>query len=422
MKLVEKSKIETIELPKPIGGINNIAKETDIPKGFLRSALNVDIDKEGNVSRRRGYTKIYSGINCHSIYNGFFAEGSLIKYIDADEVVTTLFGFSSNDPVSYCTLNDNVILTNGTVIARITADHTAEYLAPANPVFQPAAEMDIGTLSGGAYQYALCSMSEFGTLSGTGKAKVIELSHGAGIKFTNLAVSEEEKVLFISEPNGTVLYLRVILPADTTEYVLGNLGDKGMALDTQFLDALPAGHIVRTYRGKVYVAQGNVVWYSQAHRYGLCKTSEDFFQFPSRVTIMETVENGIFIVADKTYFLSGRTAEDINLVKVSKETGIEGTSTRVAGKQFGLDLEQDVAYWVSNKGMILGFPDGKVKNITDKNIAIDINIVKGSSMYREIDGKKQILTALNGGGDQSTFTSTDTLTSTIIRNGVEITE
>ena len=38
-------------------------------------------------------------------------------------------------------------------------------------------------------------------------------------------------------------------------------------------------------------------------------------------------------------------------------------------------------------------------------------------MYREVDGKKQILAALNGGGESSTFTSTDTVTSTIIRNG-----
>lgn len=57
---------ETIDLGKFPLGKNNIAKETSLPEGSLRDAINVDIDNSGKPRLREGYKLLYSGINTGS--------------------------------------------------------------------------------------------------------------------------------------------------------------------------------------------------------------------------------------------------------------------------------------------------------------------------------------------------------------------
>lgn len=415
--------MKTTKLPKFIGGIDNISKETDIPKGFVREALNVDFDKNGNVSTKEGYTLIYPG-NCHSLFEGFFCEGASLKYIDTNNDVTIITGLvAENNYLSYCRLNDDLVFTDGIGIGHVLPDNTVELLAPPSPNDQPDAEQTAGILEGGEYQYALCNVSENGTISGTGIAKKIAVSHGSGIIFSGMETGNYLKALFISNVNGTEMYFRGFVPLNDAEYTLSNLDYKGYALDTQFMTQLPAGQIIRYFKGKLFVADNNILWFSQPLRYGLCKEADDYFQFPGRITVVEPVEDGIFVIADKTYFLKGTNSDEFSLDDyVNSDGAIEGSSLQVTGDDFGIESERTIAFWVSTSGLVLGLPGGSIKNLTSKHVAIGKNIVKGSSLYREVNGKKQILTSLNGGGETDTFTSTDTITSTIIRNGVEITE
>ena len=80
---------ETIDLGKFPLGMNNVSPDTDLPEGSLVSAINVDIDKEGNVFSRNGYEQIYSG-EVHSLYKRYFVEGSELKLLNPDNTATAV--------------------------------------------------------------------------------------------------------------------------------------------------------------------------------------------------------------------------------------------------------------------------------------------------------------------------------------------
>ncbi|HFB07033.1 MAG TPA: hypothetical protein ENJ92_01170, partial [Chloroflexi bacterium] len=75
---------DTIPLGKFPAGKNDVAKETALPEGALREALNVDIDDAGNIRLREGFEKVYSGTNVRSLHKRYFAEGDKLKYLNAD--------------------------------------------------------------------------------------------------------------------------------------------------------------------------------------------------------------------------------------------------------------------------------------------------------------------------------------------------
>ena len=62
------------KLRKPVLGIDQLSDETnlltDVQKRItsLREATNVDIDSEGNVGRRKGYSLKIAGSGYHSMY------------------------------------------------------------------------------------------------------------------------------------------------------------------------------------------------------------------------------------------------------------------------------------------------------------------------------------------------------------------
>ena len=104
---------------------------------------------------------------------------------------------------------------------------------------------------------------------------------------------------------------------------------------------------------------------------------------------------------------------------MSNDIGIEGTGIQVESKHFGAEMSSMLPYWWTEKGAVLGFPDGKLKNITEDVLAVD-SAVEGSSMYREIDGIRQVVTSLKQAGDTNGFGATDFATATVIRNGITI--
>ena len=81
---------EPINLGKFSAGINNVAPDTNLPESSLRSAINVNLDKEGNVISRKGYTRLYSGEDIHSVFDNYFVESSELKQLDLITNIPTI--------------------------------------------------------------------------------------------------------------------------------------------------------------------------------------------------------------------------------------------------------------------------------------------------------------------------------------------
>ena len=318
---------KTISLEAFIKGINNVAKETNLPEGFLREALNVDIDKEGVIRRRSGYTQVYSGTNCHSLYKNYFVEAGELKKLNDDYSASVMVsGLDPNRYLSYDDVNDKIIYTNG----RINGFVDGNTLSVPNPLSQPNLSETTGLLTAGTYSIAICHINfSTGEISGTGKSKQITVGDNSGILLTNIPNNSYGTAIFMSNANGEELFFTASISPGNTSYTVVSTGNSRRVLDTQHMTALPAGQLIQYHDGRLYVADDTTLWFSQPMRLGLCKLQENFFQFKSRITVLLAVENGLFVVADKAYFLTGGVVKDMTLKEVHRSTGIPGTGIKL---------------------------------------------------------------------------------------------
>lgn len=148
---------------------------------------------------------------------------------------------------------------------------------------------------------------------------------------------------------------------------------------------MPPCRIIKQHHGRLYGAADNVVWYTEPYAYGSVRKASNFIQFTGDVTVMEPVDGGIWVVADKTYFLRG--AGPGFSVETPLEYGaVFGTSARTSGGE---------AVWYSDKGMVIGGKDGQARNVQEANIAADLG-ERGAALMREENGVRHyVATVVN---------------------------
>jgi hypothetical protein len=233
--------------------------------------------------------------------------------------------------------------------------------------------------------------------------------------------------IYLTAPNGTVLHRRAQVPVVGTAEVnfLSNPDKYGNVLETQFMEQMPAGQIVRYFKGRMWVATGNMLVFSPALRYGLYDPRHTYFQFPSDITVVQPVQDGVYVVSDQTYFLSGSDPMQMDQRVVYSDGGVAGTGinvppTMIKEDQFD-NLPDYLAFWYSTNGAVLGLPGGQVQTITEDKMDIP-EFGRGATLLRNQDGLRQLVTSLSTRGSASGFGASDVATAEIRRNGVLISD
>jgi hypothetical protein len=405
-------------------GINNVAKDTTVPETALRDALNVDLDNAGKPRRRVGRTKVYSGSGVHSVHESVaglvFMEGSVLNSLLPSNTASAIGDLSSGDRVSYAELNDTTYLTNGFEVWNLSSEATLKLNGVANPDGQPLPSFTAGAgaLEPGLYLFAVTFVDSSGEESGASLAIDVTISQRGSITLNAIPQNSEAAYVRIygTETGGSVLREFAEIPMGVTSFTITRTV-QGRLLETQFMRRLPAGQIIREFKGRLLIARGDTLWYSEALRYGLCSPANGFIQFPERITVMQPVTDGIFVVADKTYFLSGTDPKDMRQVVVSNYRGIDGTGITVNGSIFDPEIVGDVAYWYSRAGAMLGLAGGVVRPLMENSVALPL-YEEGVTAVREENGIRQAVTALRGSGTAAKFAFGDEISVTVKRNGI----
>jgi len=425
-------------------GQNTVAPETALPEGSLRRALNVDLDDGGKVYRRPGRTLTLAATAPHSLWS----DGEAVYYVSGTELLrgvslssppTVIATVSADLPVSFCKVNEVPYWSNGVESGRILSGVSEPWSVP-TPPWQPAATaVSTGGMPAGRYQVAI-TFARRGEEGGAIQPTILSVPAGGGIDLSAIPQNPaaDSVRVYLSTPDGDQLYFHSYIPAATTTASLVHK-NLGKPLATLFLDEMPAGRIVRHKHGRLWVANSNILACSEALRYGLTNPGKHFFLFPADITVLEPVDDGAYVVADKTYFLGGTSPEAMTQRVVLDATGVFGTGMTLAAHRTGLQATGELAYWVGSIGPVLGLPGGQVMGLT-KDRAYDVLAESGASLYRERAGRygaiRQVVSALRqpviGVGDELGYKLMrndvtvqsigvgDDVESEIIRNGVTV--
>ncbi len=164
--------------------------------------------------------------------------------------------------------------------------------------------------------------------------------------------------------------------------------DAHLAADSEYM-AVPAGSIVREFNGRMYVAVGKVVWFTDPFTPGSVQKQRNFIQFQADVTIMEPVTGGIWFAADQTYFYAGGGPDDFVVRPQLNYGAVPGTSLKVP--------QSNDVMWYSERGAVMATQDGQIKNVQEANIAAESGTV-GATLIREENGIKQFIASVRNQG------------------------
>jgi hypothetical protein len=135
--------------------------------------------------------------------------------------------------------------------------------------------------------------------------------------------------------------------------------------------APPTGHHLEVFAGRMLIAQDNVLWWSEPFNFGLYDLSGSFVQFHTKITMVKSVDTGIFLSTENsTYFLSGTDPKQWALRKVTNYPAIEWTvaTDYFSAADLGFETIGMLPVWASKEGAIMGTPDGMVINLNKKKV------------------------------------------------------
>lgn len=397
-------------------GINNVEAEDALPKGSLREATNVDITTPGTVRRRPGYNLIYSGNDIHSLWNNYFVESGTLKFLGTDNLATDIVSGLTAKPLSYCKMNGEVYFSNEDANGKVGGPWGIEELAH-TPTVLPG----MGILVAGLYLVSFCYIDPVtGEQGGATNPITVDVSENGGLEISNIpqAQGAYDCIVWISSPNGEELFYVQTVQKGFNAVSISQTSTAGRVLDTLFMKVPPTGQLIRGFKGRIYIAQGSTLWYTEAQRYGLYKPAENFFNFDSRIKILQETEGGIFVVTETTtHFLLGDNPKTATRSIAGNMSGVEGTGITTDAKNFNVEFNGKVAYWMSSKGPIMGFPNGQLKYISEDRFTVP-EANTGCTGYREINGIRQMISNLFDQEPENGFGASDKAVAKVYRNGV----
>ena len=418
-------------------GINNVDPperlKNDSEGSELRAAVNVDIDKTGRVSRRDGYVKRYAGTNTHSLWsNGrvtLFVEDGTLKSLDTETWQATAIrtGMTRFGKVAYQDVFGDVYYTDGNQTGVYTREGVDTVMGIPTPPTKPVLVPGSGILPAGWYGVVFTAVDGAGRESGPTFAEFVELPNEGSIEVSGLptVVAGASGInIYMTKPGGDVFYKHTSvnfagMPASVT---LSSL-PTGHILRTKDLQPMPAGHMLMFHQQRLYVAADYVVYFSEPYNYGLTNIVKNFIQMPSRITMMQPVEDGFFISSEDegVYIVNGRDPEQFSMRKVSDYHAVEGTGVEVPRETFQEGSGGRVCMWVSKDGIYAGMQGGSVKNLTQGKYAVRHG-EEGIAVFRNKDGINQVLNVVKANDDPAAGVYTlDVAVAEIVRNGVVIT-
>ncbi|MBF0339452.1 MAG: hypothetical protein HQL95_00635 [Magnetococcales bacterium] len=389
--------------------------------GELVRAVNVDIHNDGMLSQRGGTTRVFSG-RCRSVFGSsqglLFAEEENLYLMNADHNAKVMRAdLDPSLPLTYAEVAGEVLYSN-TVITGSIRQGQSEPWGPPTPDAPMLSMTPSGRIPPGRYRAVVTFFDAAGRESGASESSnVVEFKEVRnGLSVRPPAMSDGVYGVGVYLSSGTNFF-RVGLSTSCGE-VRVDVFNQADHLKSQFFETAPPGHIIRFYRGRVYVATDNLVFYSEPAPNFHHFSDENVFQFDGKVLLMEPVADGIYVADHDTFFLSGTDPEEMTINKVGQARVVPGSSVVIDAKHLGVEkIQGPVAAWFTEKdGLIVGLSNmnGDLLQLTSGRFAIPDGLEGMGMAFRQYRGINQLVTAFRTGLEDQRMGASDKVSSEVI--------
>lgn len=369
-------------------GSNNIAKPERLPEGAVVDAVNMDFTVGGKAELRTGFELVRNDSDIRAV----FSLGDAIALVSGDELIRISdFGDKrlaaiAQGPVAAVLHNNELFLNTMADSLRIGSE--VEPWAVREPNFY--LELTTGNFPSGIYKVAVTAVD--GGIESGCMPMIITLGEGQGIRVN----TDDQRAcrIYCSVANGATLYYQGIAyqtnllatPVDDTERLV-----------TDSLYSLPFCSHLESHQSIIVGAQDRFVFYTRPMMPHLHNPEEDYLQFSSEVTAVVSVGSGLYVCADKTYFITGLGGPEMTQRAVLDFGAIAGTTVK---------LPDGTAAWFCKYGQVITRQDGSAELINRASY-VPNTAEAGASGFLEHNGNQMIITTMRGEPTGSGLCSTD---------------
>lgn len=396
---------DTVSLGPWPKGMNNRQLAYSIPPEQVADAVNGQFDLMGRFRRRAGYAKITPALGAHSgfscDYGTFIVQNGTLSRWESDNTLTALVP-GIRGPVAYLAYNGQVFWTDGTQTGRIV-NGVAKRWGIVPPDFAPTAIVVAGSSSpiGQINLYATFLRAD-GVESGASQLIEVQAGLGDTVALSGLPVSDDPDVqsLCIYAGRGEVYYSEVVVPVGTLSASVTLRGAGIIAQPSVGLPP-PPGLQLAMFRGRIFIAQGSVLWYTDLYDVEKYSPDGNYIPFPDEIDLIAAVDGkprlrapvtGIYVAAgNATIFLRGETVEEFLYAVVLHYGAVRHTLVPIPNTNNFM--------WMTPRGALMTTDDGELQNLQEASIAMsDVAGPDGAAYIREAGGNRYFIAAVSVSG------------------------
>lgn len=369
----------------PFHGENNrlplhalAVSERGQPAGsFLSSSKNILIGDTGRIEARDGFTRGLATTTGRSLFSGagkmLYADGTALKKVTFSPLSSATVDTVAANRIAYVENNGEIYYSDGAKLACLESGDTVRPVGVPVPD-TPTGEAIAGALVAASYQATLTYFVGVEE-GGAALALSVDLGAASGLRLALPAAPAGVTAVgvYLSGPNGTMpLLADVVSPATTTIDLTE--APAGRALQTQFREPMPAGDLLAFHDSRLLVAVDNMLIYSDPYHYAMRAPVKNYIPFPATISVLQPCINGIYVAADKTYWLTGIGTDEMAMPQILPYGAVRFSGGKVPN--------EEKVFWLSNRGVVIGDRQGQVANLQEAAMKLDLS-GDGASIYME---------------------------------------
>ena len=377
---------QTANTPGWARGMDNIHAAVELGRDTLRQATNVDVLDSGKVRTRVGRTLLSGLVAPHSLWGrhglGFVVDGSTLYSLDrTGAVAAVVTGLPAQQRTAFVEVNGDVYYSsmayNGMIRGGVRYGWTIE-----TPVNLPAPAQIGGALPQGTYTVSMTYVDILGR-EGTASLQV-QFTGVGGMTLIGLPVPVSNQIvakrIYITDVDGEIQQRAIELPANAAFADVTALAF-GPVLKTEGKGDIAFGDSLAYYNGQVFIGSGVYVFFTDDLTYHLMNQNQSWYIFPAPVTAVIGMRDGIYVCADRIYFLSDAGTEKATQKKVFDFGAYHGSVAAVPNSTDSIVMTARGALQLSDGGVVHLLGEGRYIPGTPSQTAAIIREHNGVRQY-----------------------------------------
>jgi len=360
----------------PVAGMNTEADDKELfragdsPRHYVRDAVNLKVNSAGEIELRPGRQKVtdapVKNLWQSPLHQDVF--GTLgdqwVRVLDTQTWECAPLALIGKGKVYHEVVNNQVMAAGPNGIYTYNGSKGSRMDLDAPPA--PFVSVGSGSMKPGTYGVAIAWLRG-GLESPLSEASFVEIEEEGGLSITfplDLEGVTTGVRVYMTKANGKELLREKDYPAQNSLVSIPSIPKLGKSSSFRYLSRMQTGKYLKYWRGRVMVAQANVIRFSEALAYHLHDERHGFIQMPQRITFLQPVTGGIWVgQVDHVAFLQGSDLDQMTVIRKTAKPPVPDSCVLVDSDAIGSDLGaggDGAALWLAQNGYVLGTASGQL--------------------------------------------------------------